>query len=143
MDTRETIATKFQELRPFFDERRRRLWAAADALAVGRGGVTTVAAATGLHRNTISEGIRDLRARQPVGVPDQRVRTSGGGRKALAERDPALLGDLEALVEPLTRGDPMSPLRWTCKSTRQLATELSGRGHPISHQTVAELLRVL
>jgi Rhodopirellula transposase DDE domain len=144
MDISETIATKFQALRPFLDERRRRLWAAAEALALGWGGVTTVAAATGLHRNTVSQGLRELRAVDPDGVPsEQRIRAVGGGRKAVTERDPTLLADLEALVEPLTRGDPMSPLRWTCKSTRQLATELSERGHQVSHQTVAELLRVL
>jgi hypothetical protein len=118
------------------------LWAATEALALGRGGVTAVAAATGLRRNTIRAGIGELRAGGSV-VPEQRVRAPGGGRKALAAGDPALLRDLEALVEPVTRGDPMSPLRWTCKSTRQLAAELSGRGHPVSHQTVAELLRAL
>lgn len=144
MDISETIATKFEALRPFLDERRRRLWAAAEALALGRGGVTLVAAATGLHRNTIGEGLRELRAGDPAVLPsEQRVRMEGGGRKAVVERDPTLLADLEALVEPVTRGDPMSPLRWTCKSTRQLATELSERGHPVSHQTVAELLRML
>src|SRR5713226_3215622 len=144
MDSRETIARKFQALGPFLDERRRRMWAAAEAQALGRGGVTTVAAATGLHGNTIGEGLRDLHAREPAVLrPDQRIRAAGGGRKAVAAHDPALLRELEALVEPLTRGDPMSPLRWTCKSTRQLATELSGRGHRVSHQTVAELLRVL
>jgi hypothetical protein len=136
------IRAKFEGLRPHLDERRRRLWAAAEALALGRGGETAVAAATGLRRNTIRAGIGELRAGGPA-VPDQRVRAPGGGRKARAAGDPAPLRDLEALVEPLTRGDPMSPLRWTCKSTRQLAAELSGRGHPVSHQTVAELLRAL
>jgi hypothetical protein len=137
-----SIRAKFEGLRPYLDERRRRLWAATEALALGRGGVTAVAAATGLRRNTIRAGIGELRAGGSV-VPEQRVRAPGGGRKALAAGDPALLRDLEALVEPVTRGDPMSPLRWTCKSTRQLAAELSGRGHPVSHQTVAELLRAL
>src|SRR3990170_3137291 len=140
MDSRESIAAKFEMLRPYLDERRRRLWAAAEARSLGRGGVTTVAAATGLQRNTIAAGLRELQAPAPSGVPaDRHVRAPGGGRKALAEHDPALLRDLEALVEPVTRGDPMSPLRWTCKSTRQLATELSTQGHPISHQTVAAL----
>jgi Rhodopirellula transposase DDE domain len=144
MDSRDTIAARFAALRPFLDERRRRLWAAAEAQAVGRGGVTTVAAATGLQRNTIRAGLRELRGADPAPVPsDQRVRTAGGGRKALTEHDPSLLRDLEALVDPLTRGDPMSPLRWTCKSTRQLATELSRHGHHVSHQTVAELLHAL
>src|SRR5713226_2770411 len=144
MDSRETIARKFQALGPFLDERRRRMWAAAEAQALGRGGVTTVAAATGLHGNTIGEGLRDLHAREPAVLrPDQRIRAAGGGRKAVAAHDPALLRELEALVEPGTRGDPMSPLRWTCKSTRQLATELSGQGHPVSYQTVAALLHAL
>lgn len=144
MDSHDTIAARFEALRPFLDERRRRLWAAAEAQTLGRGGVTTVAAATGLQRNTICAGLRELHAPEtPSLSTDQRVRTPGGGRKPLTAHDPSLLRDLEALVEPLTRGDPMSPLRWTCKSTRQLATELSGQGHPVSHQTVAELLHAL
>jgi hypothetical protein len=145
-----TIRAKFESLRPFLDERRRRLWAATEALALGRGGVTVVAQATALRRNTIQAGIRELRTRAPVAAgepvlagPDRRVRAPGGGRKALTAHDPALLRELEALVEPVTRGDPLSPLRWTCKSTRQLATELGRQGHRVSHQTVAELLHAL
>jgi len=142
-----TIRAKFETLRPLLDERRRRLWAATEALALGRGGVTTVAVATALRRNTIHAGIRELqdRASGGPGLPevDHRVRGQGGGRKALTEHDPVLLRDLETLVEPLTRGDPMSPLRWTCKSTRQLAAELGRQGHRVSHQTVAELLHAL
>src|SRR6266540_6850137 len=144
------IRTKFEALRPFLDERRRRLWAATEALALGRGGVTAVAAATALRRNTLHAGIRELQARASMAVappappaPEQRVRAPGGGRKALTARDPTLLSDLEALVEPLTRGDPESPLRWTCKSTRQLAAELARQGHRVSRQTVAELLHTL
>jgi DDE family transposase len=145
-----TLRAKFESLRPFLDERRRRLWAATEALALGRGGVTAVATATALRRNTIQAGIRELQAHAlgapgapaPQGVAP-RVRAPGGGRKPLTARDPALLRDLEALVEPVTRGDPMSPLRWTCKSTRQLATELERQGHRVSHQTVAELLHAL
>ena len=140
----ESITAKFEKLRPYLDERRRRLWAAAEALALGRGGVTTVAAATGLQRNTICVGIRELQLPEsPASTPDQRIRAPGGGRKALTEHDATMVRDLEALVEPVTRGDPMSPLRWTCKSTRQLATELSGQGHQVSHQKVAELLHDL
>jgi hypothetical protein len=145
-----TIRAKFESLRPFLDERRRRLWAATEALALGRGGVTVVAQATALRRNTIQAGIRELQTRAPVAAgepvlagPDRRVRAPGGGRKALTAHDPALLRELEALVEPVTRGDPMSPLRWTCKSTRQLATELGRQGHRVSHQAVAELLHAL
>jgi hypothetical protein len=140
MADEETIRRKFDVLRPFLDERARRLWAAAEALALGRGGVTVVATATGMTRKTIRGGIRDLQGSPGAPVPDQRQRAPGGGRKALSERDPTLLRDLEALVEPLTRGDPMSPLRWTCKSTRQLAAELTRQGHRLSHQKVAELL---
>src|SRR5215211_9215584 len=144
--TDEAIATKFAALRPFFDERRRRLWAAAEALALGRGRVTAVAAATGLRRHTIHAGLRELRASPPtaaMAATAKRVRAAGGGRKALTAHDPTLRRDLEALVEPVTRGDPMTPLRWTCKSTRQLAAELTRQGHRISHQTVAELLHAL
>src|SRR5438876_1520165 len=145
-----TIRAKFAALRPFLDERQRRLWAATEARALGRGGVTAVAAATALRRNTIHAGLRELQARAPVaaGAPPppgagRRVRAPGGGRKPLTARDPALLRDLEARVGPVTRGDPMSPLRWTCKSTRQLATELGRQGHRVSHQTVADLLHAL
>jgi Rhodopirellula transposase DDE domain len=144
MTGQETIATKFQVLRPFLDERRRRLWAAAEALALGRGGVTVVAVATGMQRHTIHAGIRELRLSPSATASlEQRVRAPGGGRKALTAHDPTLLRDLEALVEPVTRGDPMSPLRWTCKSTRQLAAELRRQGHRLSHQKVAELLHAL
>jgi hypothetical protein len=144
------IRAKCEALRPFLDERQRRLWAATEAQALGRGGVSAVAIATGLRRNTIHAGLRELQA-GAGGGPDpsprpgaaRRVRAPGGGRKPLTAHDPALLRDLEALVEPVTRGDPMSPLRWTCKSTRQLATELKRQGHRVSHQTVAELLHAL
>src|SRR5947208_10108440 len=102
------LRTKFEALRPYLDERRRRLWAAAEALALGRGGVTTVAGATGLQRNTIHAGIDELRAGGPTGpAPERRVRRPGGGRKPLSAHDPRLPRDLEALVEPVTRGDPM------------------------------------
>jgi hypothetical protein len=145
-----TIRAKFESLRPFLDERRRRLWAAAEAVALGRGGVTAVALATGLGRNTIHAGVRELRGSAgraglapEAPASEGRVRAPGGGRKALARHDPSLLRALEALVEPVTRGDPMSPLRWTCKSTRQLAAELGRPGHRVSHQTVADLLHAL
>ena len=147
-----TIRGKFETLRPYLDERRRRLWAAAEAMALGHGGITTVAAATGLQRATIRVGLRELQSSpsmstepQPATMaePTQRVRAPGGGRKPLTFEDPTLVRDLEALVEPTTRGDPMSPLRWTCKSTRQLAAELVRQGHRVSHTTVAEVLHAL
>jgi Rhodopirellula transposase DDE domain len=137
-------------LRPYLDERRRRLWAAAEAMALGRGGLTAVATATGLQRATIRVGVRELQsgpststAPAPVAEAAQRVRAPGGGRKPLTTDDPTLVRDLEALVEPTTRGHPMSPLRWTCKSTRQLAAELVRQGHRVSHTTVADLLHAL
>jgi Rhodopirellula transposase DDE domain len=145
-----TIRTKFEALRPYLDERRRRLWAAAEAMALGHGGITAVASATGLQRATIRVGVRELHGgpsasteQESVAEAAQRVRAPGGGRKPLTTDDPTLVRDLEALVEPTTRGDPMSPLRWTCKSTRQLAAELVRQGHRVSHTTVAELLRAL
>src|SRR5919199_85634 len=145
-----TIRAKFEALRPYLDERRRRVWAAADALALGRGGLTAVATATGLQHATIRVGMRELQRGPATGTEgstvaddEHRVRARGGGRKALTDQDPALLRDLEALVEPVTRGDPTSPLRWTCKSTRQLAAELGRQGHQVSHTTVADLLHAL
>src|SRR5437879_4070024 len=145
-----TIRAKFEALRPYLDERRRRLWAAAEAMALGHGGMTAVATATGLQRATIRVGVRELRS-GPLTSPEaetvadeaHRVRAPGGGRKPLTTEDPTLVRDLEALVEPVTRGDPMSPLRWTCKSTRQLAAELARQGHQVSYKTVAELLHAL
>jgi transposase-like protein len=144
MASQEMIATKFRALAPFLDERRRRLWAAAEVLDLGRGGVTAVAAATGLQRHTIRVGVRELQAGALTAPSsDTRVRAPGGGRKSVTEQDPTLVRDLEALVEPVTRGDPTSPLRWTCKSTRQLAAELSRQSHHVSHRKVAELLHGL
>ena len=136
----EWIRGKFQVLGPELDERARRRWAATEALSLGRGGASAVAAATGLSRNTIRSGVRELQS-DVVEVGPRRIRRPGGGRKRLTERQPQLQKALEALVEPVTRGDPRSPLRWTCKSTRRLAAELSRPDRPVSHMTVARLLR--
>jgi len=127
------IREKFQAL-PGMDERLRRRWAAAEALALGYGGVTAVAAATGLARNTIACGIRELSEADP---DLSRVRRPGAGRKRCTEADPGLSATLEALVDPVTRGDPESPLRWTCNSTRKLAAELARQGRTVSDRTVA------
>jgi hypothetical protein len=124
------------------DERRRRQWAAAEAREIGYGGVSVVARATGLARSTIHAGLRDLQTsrRQRVRAAE-RIRRVGGGRRALTTSDPDLISALLALIEPTTRGDPESPLRWTCKSTTQLASELTGQRHPVSPRTVATLLK--
>lgn len=124
------------------DERVRRHWVASEARELGWGGVSAVANATGVSRTTILAGLRDLDALTASTVqPGPRVRRPGGGRKELLETDPGLWDALDALVEPLTRGHPESPLRWTCKSTRQLAAELVRQHHPVSDRTVARLLQ--
>jgi hypothetical protein len=140
----ETISEKYSTLEPVLDERARRLWAAAEARAIGRGGISRVAEATGLSRITIRAGLDELRATPgDEGELAGRTRRPGGGRKPLTEHDPRLLGALEALVDPVTRGDPMSPLRWTCKSADKLAAELTASGHPASERTVSRLLHAL
>lgn len=140
----QSLQEKYELLRPELDERGRRLWAASEALALGRGGIVTVARATGLSKRTIRRGQRELRRPAPsVARASRRVRRPGGGRKRLVDEDPRVVGALEALVEPTARGDPRSPLRWTCKSTRRLAAELTRQGHRLSHTKVAQLLEGL
>ena len=134
----EWIQAKFLSLEPDLNERSRRMWAAVEAASLGRGGISAVAAATGLSRTTIRAGMRELREPRAA---SGRIRRPGGGRKKLSQKCPGLLSKLEALVEPATRGDPQSPLRWTCKSTRRLAAELKQQGCPASHSTVDRLLR--
>ena len=134
------IQRKLRRLWPHLNERGRRMLAAAEAVDIGHGGVSLVSHACGLSRVTITKGISELGERP---LAEDRVRRSGGGRKKLTVRDPKLSVLLESLVEPLARGDPESPLRWTCKSTRTLARELTGRKHPISHEKVAQRLRGL
>jgi hypothetical protein len=134
----DVIKRRFELLAPVLDERTRRLVAAAEALALGWGGATAVWRATGVSRRAIREGVRELS--QPRPEAGRRVRRKGGGRKKAVAKDPTLLRDLEKLVEPVTRGDPQSPLRWTCKSVRKLSEELNGMGHKTSHGLVAALL---
>jgi hypothetical protein len=136
------VRQKFEALRPLMDERMRRLWAGSEAIALGRGGIAVVAEATGMARNTVVAGIREQRQRS--GMPfEPSIRRRGGGRKRLTEQDPALLAALESLVEPVTRGDPRSPLRWTSKSVRKLADELGAQGYRVSARTVNRLLEAL
>jgi hypothetical protein len=112
----------------------------AEAISLGRGGITRVAAAADVSRPMVTRGVAEIRT---GATPQGRIRRPGGGRKSLTETDPGLLAALEALVDPVTRGDPMSPLRWTTKSTRHLAEALTGDGHPVSHVRVGELLHSL
>jgi hypothetical protein len=138
--TVDIIRAKFESLKPVLDERTRRLWAATEARAIGRGGITRVAQATGISPVTIRAGLRQLGRPPGSDATTSRVRRPGGGRKPLIHHDPGLLTALESLVEPLTRGDPQSPLRWTCKSTAKLAAELKARGHAVSPRTINTLL---
>jgi hypothetical protein len=143
-EAEQSIQEKYQLLSAVFNERERRLWAAVEAGQLGRGGISTVARATGLSRTTIHQGLSELaEGRSGDGLKRDRVRTLGGGRKAVTEKDPQLLASLERLVEPTTRGDPESALRWTCKSTRQLAEALERAGHAVGRQKVSELLAAL
>ena len=137
------MGQRFALLASSLDERRRRLVAAAEALALGWGGISRVARATGVSRRAIQAGMAELRTPAEQRLPLDRVRRAGGGRKRTVDTDLTLQSDLERLVEPVSRGDPESPLRWTCKSVRKLAAELQVQGHRVSRQLVMELLHDL
>jgi hypothetical protein len=139
-----TVRQKYEALAPLLHEKAQRRWAATEARALGRGGISLVAAATGLSRPTIHRGLAELNS-PPDTIEDTdlkrpRIRRTGGGRHRLSTSDRSLIADLQRLVDPATRGDPMSPLLWTCKSTRHLTEALGTLGHHVSHQTVARLL---
>jgi transposase len=136
--TGEMLAAKLETIFPHLDERQRRLLMGAEARALGHGGIRLVARAAGVREATVSAGVSELEAGE---APLGRVRRPGGGRKQAADLDPGLVPALLALIEPDARGDPMSPLRWTAKSTRALAAELTAQGHKISADTVGDLLR--
>lgn len=138
MDAIQTIQRKYVVMAPRFDERSRRLWAATEADALGYGGVSLVARATGISRRAINDAKKEIAS--GITLPPNRIRKPGGGRKAAIEHQPDLFGRLEALIDPLTRGDPESPLRWTVKSTRQLAEELKNQDLNTSHTHVAAML---
>jgi hypothetical protein len=132
------MATRLSLIRSHLDERAWRLLLGAEAKALGRGGITAVAAAGGVHPDTVAQGVRELDYPEPI---PGRVRRPGAGRPSVARTDPGLVDALDALVEPGSRGDPESPLRWTTKSTAKLAVELSAAGHRVSARTVARLLK--
>lgn len=140
---KELIRKRYKLLEPLLDEKRLRLYVAAEALALGRGGITLVSQTTGISRPTVTSGCKELLeiARGTASGDDSgRIRRPGAGRKRTVDTDPTLRSDLEGLIEPVTRGDPESALRWTCKSVRRLAEELKRMGHKTSHRMVAELL---
>ena len=151
MDVADEIEVKYRALADRLDEATLRLWAAVEARSLGRGGVSAVARAVGLSRTTIHAGLAELsgaapparRGKETPPPKPGRVRVAGGGRKTLVAKDATLLSDLDALVEPMTRGDPQSALRWTCKSTLRLAQELNRQGHQVSQRTVCDLLAQL
>ena len=154
MDALQVIEAKYKALSARLDEATLRLWVAAEARSLGRGGVSLVANAVGISRTTIYAGLAEIEAATKAPKkrgaasaaekrPTLRVRAAGGGRKRLVDLDQGLLDALDALVEPTSRGDPMSPLRWTCKSTSRLAQELNGMGHTVSQRTVCDLLAQL
>ena len=135
-----TIVGKYSAVAPVLDERSRRLWAASEAAAIGYGGDALVSSATGLARETIRKGRREIARGEP---PTSRIRAPGAGRPGIEQDQPGVLAALEALVDPLTRGDPTSPLRWTCKSRAKLAAALSEQGWRVSSTTVGRLLHRL
>jgi len=139
MSQEDIIREKYQMLAPELNERTLRLFAAAEAKCLGRGGISLVARAIEVSRDRISRGLQDLETEKKL--ESDRIRRPGGGRKKQVEENPALRKDLEQLISPYTRGDPESPLRWTCKSVRKLAGELNRKGHQVSHSSVASLLR--
>ena len=138
MGTPSELQAKLSSVWPLLDERARRLIAASEALSLGRGGISDVNRACGLSRKAIAKGIKEIEA--GTAPPPGRLRQPGAGRKKILDHDPHLADALERLIEPDTRGDPETPLRWTCKSTRTLAAQLTRQKHPISHMKVAQLL---
>jgi len=136
------IKSKYRRLAPVMDERMRREWAASEAEGYGWGGVSAVSSATGMSRLTVAKGLAELslRVRRPRTAVSARIRRPGAGRKTITETDPGLSSALERPIDPVTRGEPMSPLRWTCLSTRQLAQALREQGHSISPRSIGRLL---
>ncbi len=141
MKAEKSIQAKYRALQPVLNERSRRLWAGTEAKVLGLGGIAIVVRATGLAHKTVARGISELKDKQILS--EESVRRSGAGRKRKVEIVPGLAKALEELIDPVTRGDPESPLRWTSKSTRHLATELNRQGYTISHSLVGTLLHDL
>jgi transposase len=145
MEETDPLQSRYRLLGEHLDERTKRLWLAAEAISYGKGGISHVSRATGVARNTISRGCRELREmpEDEESPQSKRIRKEGGGRKPLVESDESLINDLEALIEPTTRGDPENPLLWTTKSLRNIADELQQKGHQVSYRTIGSLLHNL
>jgi transposase len=135
-----TVRRKYRALSGTLTERSRRMWAATEAMELGHGGIAVVERATGISRSTITRGIREIESGESGDLPPARARRPGAGRKQAIEKDHSLLDDLDSLIDPVTRGDPETPLRWTAKSVRNLADELQAMGHEVSYRTVARVL---
>ena len=135
-----SIEKKIEKVLPFLNEKQQRIYLASEAEYLGFGGVTAISEASGISRPTIILGKKEINEKI-IELPHDRIRKKGGGRKKLYEKQPRLLKELDKLVDPVTRGDPMSPLRWTCKSTRQLSDALKKKSIFISHVSVAEMLK--
>lgn len=138
MNTASNLAQKFRSVWPFLDERTRRIMAANEALSLGFGGISLVSRACGLSRKCIAKGVIEIQAGTAPLVG--RIRRKGAGRKTIIASDPNLLEKLEDMIDSQTRGDPQSPLRWICKSTRTIALQLGRKKHPVSHTKVAQIL---
>jgi hypothetical protein len=136
--TLELLGQKYISLHSILNERTLRLWCATEARAIGHGGIIKVHKATGISKPTIIKGLRELDS--PSNLSKDEIRLKGGGRKKLTDKDPSLLMDLDKLIEPITRGDPESPLRWSSKSTSKLANELCEQGHRVTQRTVHRIL---
>ncbi|MDR1484765.1 MAG: ISAzo13 family transposase, partial [Planctomycetaceae bacterium] len=133
------ICERYNSIYPYLDERARRMWVANEARSIGRGGISAVHQATGINRKTIRLAIKQLD--HPIELPHGRCRQSGGGRKKITETNQQLLSALDHLIDPMTRGEPDSPLRWTCKSLRNLVRELQAQGHQVGVTTLRKLLK--
>ena len=133
----QAIASRFELVSPFLDELTTRLWTASEAAPLGHGGIAKVHRATGIARNTITQGLRDIQNPPSTKQSSKRIRKAGGGRRKAVDKNPNLKKDLDALIDPVTRGDPESPLRWSAKSLRALSSELTKSGHIVSRNVVA------
>jgi len=137
-----SIEKKIEKMLPYLNEKQQRIYLAVEAESIGFGGISAISKASGVSRPTIIIGKREINEKKPE-LPFDRIRKKGGGRKKIHEKQPQLLSELDKLVEPVTRGDPMSPLRWTCKSTRQLSLELSKKSIKVSYVSIAEILKMM